>query len=209
MHVTLESTHPAVAIDHQMLVVFKSGSVRYPVPEHANMVIDVCTLPNPTRYNGELDLKLPGFHPAIKPILEANGQAERFFTTTVPVVDGILTQMRDNGDTYVVIVFRCEGALHRSVYCARRFAEHFAACYKWLNVREVHPALGAEASTSPESSEDAPQSGSEQPPIMYTYHSDTNTLHVQEVARQSNEDRQKMLRAGLDKIKERRKQHKK
>lgn len=145
----------------------------------------------------------------MKLILEENGQAESFFTTAMPVVDRFLTQMRANGNKNVVIVFRCEGAWHRSVYCAHHFATYFAACYEWLNVREVHAALGAEALTSPESSEEAPGSGSEQPPIMYTYNSDTNTLHVLELARQSNEDRQQMLLAGLEKIKERRERNKK
>ena len=190
-----------------MRVVFESGSVNYYVAEYANLVIDVDTLPNPINHKGKVDLKLPGFHPAIQSILEANGQIKCFCTTAMPVVDRFLEQMRDNGATYVVIVFRCQGGLHRSVYCARHFAEHFAARYKY--VRDVHPALGAEASTSPESSEDAPQSGSEQLPIMYTYNADTNTLHVQEVALQSTEDRDKMLLAGLDKIKERREQNKK
>lgn len=209
MHVTLESTYPAVVKDHQMLVVFASNSVKYDVPEHANMVIDVYKLRNPTRWDGKVDLELPGFDPEMKAILEENGQAESFFTTAMPVVDRFLKQMHDKEDTYAEIVFRCVGARHRSVYCARRFAEHFAACYKWLNVREVHPALGAEALTSPESSVDAPRSGSKQPPIMYTYNSDTNTLDVQEVTRQSNEDMQKMLAVGLGRIQERRERNKK
>ena len=196
-------------MEHKILVVFESGSVNYPVPKHANMVMDVCTLRNPIMYDGELDLELPGFDAEMKPILEENGQAKSFFMTAMPVVDRFLTQMRAKGDTYAVVVFRCQGGWHRSVYCARRFAEHFAARYEWLNVREVHPALGAEASTLPESSEDAPRSGSEQPPIMYTYNSDTNTLHVKEDAQQSNEDMQQMLSAGLERIKQRRERKKK
>jgi len=195
-----------------MCVVFTSHKQAYPLPNDARLVFYVTSLTDPTTHGAAVNLELPGFHPDMKKILESEGKAERFFESAKPIMHDFMQEMREKGETRVVVVFVCRGGRHRSPYCANIFAKYVQASYDWVKAEELHPELDGVSLTSPNESKDAPRSGSVQRPIKYRYEAHTNMLHDVTVTLHDLDRMQDMYQemlaeglAGLQRMKKKRK----
>jgi len=105
-----------------MVVRCESFGFRYGIPPDANLVFDVRYLPNP---HFEPDLRpLPGDDPRVAAWLAGQPEVEESFARFRDLCEALLPAYRREQKSYVVIAFGCTGGRHRSVYLARRLADH-------------------------------------------------------------------------------------
>jgi UPF0042 nucleotide-binding protein len=96
---------------------FKHG-----VPIDADLVFDVRFLPNPY-YVPELR-PLTGNDAPVVAFLESIPETDAFLVRLFPLVDFVVPQYRREGKALLTIAIGCTGGRHRSVYMARRIADH-------------------------------------------------------------------------------------
>ena len=98
---------------------------KFGTPMDADWVFDVRFLPNP-HYVPELR-PLTGNDAPIVAFLEAAGELEPFLERLFALVDFVLPRARTEGKAHLTFAVGCTGGRHRSVYVARRLADHIAA----------------------------------------------------------------------------------
>ncbi len=107
-----------------MVVRCESFGFKYGLPHEVNLVFDVRFLPNP-HFVPELR-PLPGDHPRVMEWLESHPEVEESFIRFRDLCDALLPAYRREQKSYVVVAFGCTGGKHRSVYLAKRLADHLS-----------------------------------------------------------------------------------
>ena len=112
-----------------MVVRCESFGFKYGLPHEVNLVFDVRYLPNP-HFVPELR-PLPGDHPRVMEWLESHAEVEESFARFRDLCDALLPAYRREQKSYVVVAFGCTGGKHRSVYLAKRLADHLSEAH-WV-----------------------------------------------------------------------------
>jgi UPF0042 nucleotide-binding protein len=98
---------------------------KYGVPLDADWTFDVRFLPNP---HYQLALRpLNGNDPEVAAYLEASDDLAPFLERLFALVDFVVPRARAEGKSQLTFAVGCTGGRHRSVYVARRLAEHLTA----------------------------------------------------------------------------------
>lgn len=103
---------------------FKHG-----IPPDLDLLIDVRFLRNPN-YDPVLQPRT-GADPEVAAFIERDPSLEPFLSKLFPLLDVLLPAYAGSGRPNVTIGLGCTGGRHRSVYVARRLAEHLAADRRW------------------------------------------------------------------------------
>ena len=109
---------------HSLSLLFESFGFKRGVPIGADFVFDVRCLTNPhwvptLRDKTGLDEEVAGF-------LEGDPHANRMFDDIRNFLEQWLPQFEADNRSYITVAIGCTGGQHRSVYFARRLAEHFS-----------------------------------------------------------------------------------
>jgi len=118
-------------------LLFKSFGFKHGTPMDADYVFDVRCLPNPywqTELRGHSGLD----EPVVK-FLEHQEQVEKMFEQLRTFLERWLPAFEQEQRSYMTIAIGCTGGQHRSVYLAKRLAEHFAA--QGINSQVQHREL--------------------------------------------------------------------
>lgn len=118
-------------------LLFKSFGFKHGTPMDADYVFDVRCLPNPywqTELRGHSGLD----EPVIK-FLERQEQVGIMFEQLCTFLERWLPDFEQEQRSYMTIAIGCTGGQHRSVYLAKRLAEHFAA--QGINSQAQHREL--------------------------------------------------------------------
>lgn len=118
-------------------LLFKSFGFKHGTPMDADYVFDVRCLPNPywqTELRGHSGLD----EPVIK-FLERQEQVGIMFEQLCTFLERWLPDFEQEQRSYMTIAIGCTGGQHRSVYLAKRLAEHFAA--QGINSQVQHREL--------------------------------------------------------------------
>jgi UPF0042 nucleotide-binding protein len=98
---------------------------KYGVPLDADWTFDVRFLPNP---HYQLALRpLNGNDAEVAAYLEASADLQPFLERLFALVDFVVPRARAEGKSQLTFAVGCTGGRHRSVYVARRLAEHLVA----------------------------------------------------------------------------------
>jgi UPF0042 nucleotide-binding protein len=98
---------------------------KYGVPLDADWTFDVRFLPNP---HYQLALRpLNGNDADVAAYLEASDDLQPFLERLFALVDFVVPRARAEGKSQLTFAVGCTGGRHRSVYVARRLAEHLVA----------------------------------------------------------------------------------
>jgi len=126
----------------RMSILFESFAYRHGVPDDADFVFDVRSLPNPYWEPGLA--KFTGRDTPVIEYLERHSQVERMFQDLVGFLDHWIPEFIASNRSYLTIAIGCTGGQHRSVYLVERLARHYSARYPQVLTR--HQVVGAAAS---------------------------------------------------------------
>jgi len=127
--------------DGRMSILFESFAYRHGVPDDADFVFDVRSLPNPYWEPGLG--KFTGRDAPVIEYLERHQQVERMFNDLVAFLDHWIPEFIGTNRSYLTIAIGCTGGQHRSVYLVERLARHFTGKYPQVLTR--HHVVGATA----------------------------------------------------------------
>ncbi len=122
---------------------FLSFGFKHGTPLDADYVFDVRCLPNPY-WQPELRA-LSGLDEEVSRFLEQYDEVHEMFAELRDFLERWLPRFEREDRTYLTIAIGCTGGMHRSVYLAKRLAEHFAA--KGLKTQLRHRELKPPAPT--------------------------------------------------------------
>ncbi|PZN31841.1 MAG: RNase adapter RapZ [Proteobacteria bacterium] len=122
----------------RMSILFESFAFRHGVPDDADFVFDVRSLPNPYWEPGLSHLT--GRDPDVVAYLERHAAVERMFSDIAGFLEHWIPNMARTNRSYLTIAIGCTGGQHRSVYLVERLTRHFAAKYPLVHSR--HQAVG-------------------------------------------------------------------
>ncbi len=105
-------------------LLFESFGFKRGVPTDADFVFDVRCLANPHWVPTLRDKT--GLEGEVAEFLERGPQATRMFNDIRTFLEQWLPQFEADNRSYLTIAIGCTGGQHRSVYIARRLADHFA-----------------------------------------------------------------------------------
>jgi len=111
--------------DRGMTLLFKSFGFKHGTPLDADYVFDVRCLPNPywqSELRGYTGLDAP-----VIEFLERQEQVQKMFEQLCVFLENWLPAFAQEQRSYMTIAVGCTGGQHRSVYLARKLAEHFTA----------------------------------------------------------------------------------
>lgn len=128
-------------IEGRMSILFESFAYRQGVPDDADFVFDVRSLPNPYWEPGLA--KFTGRDPQVIEYLERHAQVDRMFKDLVGFLEHWIPEFVGTNRSYLTIAIGCTGGQHRSVYLVERLARHFSALYPQVLAR--HQVVGAPA----------------------------------------------------------------
>lgn len=111
--------------DKGLTLLFKSFGFKHGTPLDADYVFDVRCLPNPY-WHSELR-NYSGLDAPVIQFLERQEQVQKMFDQLCGFLENWLPAFSQEQRSYMTIAVGCTGGQHRSVYLARRLAEHFAA----------------------------------------------------------------------------------
>jgi UPF0042 nucleotide-binding protein len=114
-------------------ILFESFAYRHGVPEDADFVFDVRSLPNPYWEPGLA--KLTGRDTPVVEYLERHGSVQRMFQDLVQFLEHWIPEFIRTNRSYLTIAIGCTGGQHRSVYMVERLANHFSAQYPQVLTR--------------------------------------------------------------------------
>jgi len=97
---------------------------KYGIPLDIDLLFDVRFLQNPN-YDPALQPRT-GADPDVAAFIEGDPALAPFLAHLFPFVDFLLPQYRRSGRERVTIALGCTGGRHRSVYVARRLAQHLS-----------------------------------------------------------------------------------
>ena len=128
----------------RMSILFESFAYRQGVPDDADFVFDVRSLPNPYWEPGLA--KFTGRDPQVIEYLERHAQVDRMFKDLVGFLEHWIPELIGTNRSYLTIAIGCTGGQHRSVYLVERLARHFSALHPQVLTR--HQVVGAAAAAS-------------------------------------------------------------
>lgn len=125
--------------DGRMSILFESFAYRHGVPDDADFVFDVRSLPNPYWEPGLA--RLTGRDAAVVEYLERYPIVAKMFADIVGFLEHWIPELVRTNRSYLTIAIGCTGGQHRSVYLVERLAEHFSSRYAQVQAR--HQVVGA------------------------------------------------------------------
>lgn len=128
--------------DGRMSILFESFAYRHGVPDDADFVFDVRSLPNPYWEPGLS--RLTGRDAAVAEYLERFPIVAKMFADIVGFLEHWIPELVRTNRSYLTIAIGCTGGQHRSVYLVERLAQHFSQRYALVHAR--HQVVGRERS---------------------------------------------------------------
>ncbi len=125
----------------RMSILFESFAYRHGVPDDADFVFDVRSLPNPHWEPGLA--RLTGRDAEVAEYLELHAQVAKMFGDIVTFLEHWIPELARTNRSYLTIAIGCTGGQHRSVYMVERLARHFAQHYPVVHAR--HQVVGGAA----------------------------------------------------------------
>lgn len=113
-----------------LLVVVESFGFKYGIPDNADFVFDMRSLPNP--YYDPVLRPFNGTQPQIRDYLDKQPLAGEMVDDIEQFIGRWLPRMQVESRSYVTIAIGCTGGQHRSVYVAERLAERLKRGYPVL-----------------------------------------------------------------------------
>jgi UPF0042 nucleotide-binding protein NGO0315 len=113
-----------------LLVILESFGFKYGVPNNADFMFDMRSLPNPY-----YDPELRPFTGMDKPIQDYLGQqplAQEMVDDIDHFISRWLPRLQQESRSYVTIAIGCTGGQHRSVYVVEKLAERLKGRYELL-----------------------------------------------------------------------------
>lgn len=115
---------------HGLLVILESFGFKYGVPNNADFMFDMRSLPNPY-YDPELR-PFNGMDKEIQDYLDQQPLAQEMVNDIDQFINRWLPRMQQESRSYVTIGIGCTGGQHRSVYVVEKLAERLAGKYELL-----------------------------------------------------------------------------
>jgi UPF0042 nucleotide-binding protein len=125
----------------RMSILFVSFAYRDGVPDDADFVFDVRSLPNPYWEPGLA--RLTGRDAPVGEYLQQHAIVGKTLGDIVRLLEDWIPEMVRTNRSYLTIAIGCTGGQHRSVYLVEQLAAHFAARYPLVHAR--HQVVGAES----------------------------------------------------------------
>jgi UPF0042 nucleotide-binding protein len=123
----------------RMSILFESFAFRHGVPDDADYVFDVRSLPNPYWEPGLA--RMTGRDDAVVEFLERHDSVNKMFNDIAGFLDHWIPDLIRTNRSYLTIAIGCTGGQHRSVYLVERLARHFSSRYPLVHAR--HQVVGA------------------------------------------------------------------
>jgi len=122
----------------RMSILFESFAYRHGVPDDADFVFDVRSLPNPYWEPGLA--RMTGRDAQVAEYLERHPIVAKMFDDITGFLDHWIPELVRTNRSYLTIAIGCTGGQHRSVYLVERLAQHFTAKYPLVHAR--HQVVG-------------------------------------------------------------------
>jgi UPF0042 nucleotide-binding protein len=122
----------------RMSILFESFAYRHGVPDDADFVFDVRSLPNPYWEPGLA--KFTGRDAEVVGYLERHEPVSRMFADISGFLEHWIPEFIRTNRSYLTIAIGCIGGQHRSVYLVERLAKHFSQHYASVYTR--HQVIG-------------------------------------------------------------------
>ncbi len=122
----------------RLSILFESFAFRHGVPDDADFVFDVRSLPNPYWEPGLA--RMTGRDPAVAEYLERHPVVAKMFADIVGFLEHWIPEFVRTNRSYLTIAIGCTGGQHRSVYLVERLAEHFSKRFALVHAR--HQVVG-------------------------------------------------------------------
>ena len=122
----------------RMSILFESFAYRHGVPDDADFVFDVRSLPNPYWEPGLA--RFTGRDPAVVEYLERHPVVAKMFGDIAGFLEHWIPELVRTNRSYLTIAIGCTGGQHRSVYLVERLAQHFSSRYPLVHAR--HQVVG-------------------------------------------------------------------
>ena len=150
LHPTLPSPQPSKGLT----VCITSFSYKKGIPQDytgngGGYVFDCRAIHNPGRY--ECYKSLTGVDEPVARFLEKDGEILTFLHHVYALTDSSVTRYLSRGFSNLSICFGCTGGQHRSVYAAKKLAEHLHEKFN-ITIKLVHREQGIEQILTPSSS---------------------------------------------------------
>ncbi|PSJ80417.1 RNase adapter RapZ [Neisseria iguanae] len=113
-----------------LLVVLESFGFKYGVPNNADFMFDMRSLPNPY-YDPELR-PFNGMNKEIQDYLDQQPLVQEMVNDIDQFINRWLPRMQQESRSYVTIGIGCTGGQHRSVYVVEQLAERLAGKYELI-----------------------------------------------------------------------------
>jgi UPF0042 nucleotide-binding protein len=117
----------------RLSILFESFAYRHGVPDDADFVFDVRSLPNPYWEPGLA--RMTGRDPEVAKYLERHAIVGKMLADIVAFLEHWIPELVRTNRSYLTIAIGCTGGQHRSVYLVERLAQHFAAKYPLVHAR--------------------------------------------------------------------------
>lgn len=128
-------------IEGRMSILFESFAYRHGVPDDADFVFDVRSLPNPYWEPGLA--KFTGRDTLVIEYLEKHAAVQRMYHDLAHFLEQWIPEFVGTNRSYLTIAIGCTGGQHRSVYLVERLARHFSTLYPHVLTR--HQVVGVPA----------------------------------------------------------------
>ncbi|MRN37086.1 RNase adapter RapZ [Neisseria sp. N95_16] len=115
---------------HGLLVILESFGFKYGVPNNADFMFDMRSLPNPY-YDPELR-PFNGMDKEIQEYLDQQPLAQEMVNDIDQFINRWLPRMQQESRSYVTIGIGCTGGQHRSVYVVEKLADRLAGKYELM-----------------------------------------------------------------------------
>ena len=125
----------------RMSILFESFAYRHGVPDDADFVFDVRSLPNPYWEPGLA--RMTGRDALVAEYLERYPIVAKMFADIVGFLEHWIPELVRTNRSYLTIAIGCTGGQHRSVYLVERLAQHFSTKYALVHAR--HQVVGSKA----------------------------------------------------------------
>jgi len=122
----------------RMSILFESFAYRHGVPDDADFVFDVRSLPNPYWEPGLA--RMTGRDAAVVEYLERHAVVAKMFADIVGFLEHWIPEFVRTNRSYLTIAIGCTGGQHRSVYLVERLSQHFSKRYALVHAR--HQVVG-------------------------------------------------------------------
>ena len=119
--------------DERLSILFESFAYRHGVPDDADFVFDVRSLPNPYWEPGLA--RMTGRDREVAEYLERHAIVTKMLDDIVGFLEHWIPELVRTNRSYLTIAIGCTGGQHRSVYLVERLAKHFAAKYPLVHAR--------------------------------------------------------------------------